>query len=149
MKILKLFLILLIANSICYAQNSNHQPYSQLKEKQAKYQAVLQLNSGDDKVIQGVLRNINNVLADSKLKGQIEIELVVFGNGIVLFMKDHPYEKQLLALKEKGVILAQCLNTMKAKNISKEQLFPFISYVESGIGELILKQKEGWVYIHP
>lgn len=146
MKIFKLFFFFLLVNSYSYAQNVN---YNQLMAKQAKYKAVFQLNSSDDKVIESTLKNINNAIEDSKLKGQIKIELVVHGNGVVLFMKDHPYEKEVLALKEKGVILAQCLNTMKGKNLSKEQLFPFIFYVESGVGELIFRQQEGWAYIHP
>jgi hypothetical protein len=31
---------------------------------------------------------------------------VAFGGGVTAFRKDQPYEAELLALKEKGVILA-------------------------------------------
>jgi intracellular sulfur oxidation DsrE/DsrF family protein len=149
-KKMKLIVMLLIASyGVGYAQHINQPSFENLISKKAKYKVVFQLNSGDEKVIESTLKNIANSMADSKLKNQITIELVVHGNGVVLFMKDHPYEKQILDLKEKGVILVQCLNTLKNKNISKEQLFPFIYYVESGVAEIIYRQHQGWAYIHP
>lgn len=150
MKKLKLLLILLIATtSFSYAQNTTEPSFDELISKKAKYKVVFQLNSSDEKVIESTLKNIMNSMTDSKFKNQIKVELVVHGNGVILFMKDHPYEKQVLQLKEKGVILVQCLNTLKNKNISKDQLFPFIYYVESGIAEIIYRQHKGWAYIHP
>lgn len=143
-------MMLLIASyGVGYAQSINQPTFDSLIAKKAKYKAIFQLNSSDEKVIESTLKNITNSMADSKLKNQITIELVVHGNGVVFFMKDHPYEKQILDLKEKGVILVQCLNTLKNKNISKEQLFPFIYYVESGVAEIIYRQHQGWAYIHP
>lgn len=150
MKKLKLLLILLIAStSFSYAQSTKEPSFDQLISKKAKYKAIFQLNSGDEKVIESTLKNITNSMNDSKLKNQITVELVVHGNGVILFMKDHPYEKQVLQLKEKGVVLVQCLNTLKNKNISKDQLFPFIYYVESGVAEIIYRQHQGWAYVHP
>ena len=116
---------------------------------QAHYNAVYQLDSDDPKLIQQTLRNINNALEDARLKGKITIELVAFGNGTALFRKDQPYEAPLTALKAKGVILSQCLNTLKEKKISKDELLPLIAYVPSGNGELIIRQAQGWSLVHP
>lgn len=150
MKALKLVLILLLSLvSFGYTQNTTEPSFESLISKKAKYKAIFQLNSGDEKVIESTLKNITNAMNDSKLKNQITVELVVHGNGVILFMKDHPYEKQVLQLKEKGVILVQCFNTLKNKNISKDQLFPFIYYVESGVAEIIFRQHRGWAYVHP
>jgi intracellular sulfur oxidation DsrE/DsrF family protein len=110
---------------------------------------VYQLNSDNKEVIESTLNNINNSLEDAQLKNKLLVELVVHGGGTKVFMKDQPYEKQLLMLKDKGVIFVQCLNTLKKRNISKEQLFPFIYYVQSGNAEIILRQQQGWAYIHP
>ena len=66
-----------------------------------------------------------------------------------VFRKDQPYEPELQALKAQGVLLSQCLNTMKERSISKEDLFPFISYVPTGNGELIIRQAQGWSLVHP
>ena len=115
----------------------------------AAYKVVYQLDSDDPKLIKMTLRNMRNALEDPRLKGKLQMELVAFAGGVTVFRKDQPYEAELLTLKEKGVILAQCLNTIKERNISKEELFPFISYVPTGNGELIIRQAQGWALVHP
>jgi intracellular sulfur oxidation DsrE/DsrF family protein len=150
MKKLKFILVLLIAaTSFSYAQNNPEPSFDQLIAKKAKYKAIFQLNSGDEKVIESTMKNIVNSMAETKLKGQLKVELVVHGNGVLIFKKGNPFEKQVLDLKDKGVILVQCLNTLKNKNITKDQLFPFIYYVESGVAEIIYRQHQGWAYVHP
>lgn len=116
---------------------------------QAQYHVIYQLDSDDPKLIQQTLRNIGNALEDTRLKGKLTVELVAFGNGVAVFRKDQSYEPQLTALKQKGVMLAQCLNTLKEKKISKDELLPLIAYVPSGNGELIIRQAQGWSLVHP
>lgn len=113
------------------------------------YKAVFQLNSDDDKVIRSTVKNIENALNDARLKNKLKVELVVHGAGVAAFKKDSPYEPLMQELLQQGVILAQCLNTLKERNISKDALFPFLSFVPSGNGELIILQQQGWAYIHP
>ena len=110
---------------------------------------MYQLDSDDPKLIRMTLRNMKNALEDPRLKGKLQMELVAYGGGTDVFRKAQPYEPELLALKEKGVIMAQCLNTMKERSISKEELFPFIFYVPTGNGELIIRQTQGWAIVHP
>lgn len=114
-----------------------------------RYKAVYQLNSDDDKLIRATLRNIKNALEDPRLKNNITIELVVHSGGVTAFRKDQPYEPLLKDLHTRGVLLVECENTLREKNISKTELLPFISYTPSGNGELIIKQHEGWAYVHP
>lgn len=116
---------------------------------QDSYKVIYQLNSDDDKVIKGTLRNIMNALDDPRLKGKLEVELVAHSGGVAVFMKSNPYEAQLKALQDRGVILAECENTMRERKIERSQLFDFISYVPSGNGELIIRQQQGWAVIHP
>ena len=113
------------------------------------YKALYFLDDADPKKIKGTLRNINNALEDERLKGKVGIELVAFGDGVAVFEKTNPYEEALLALQNKGVILAQCSNTVRERNIDKSTLFPFISYVPSGNGEIIIRGADGWVIVHP
>ena len=116
---------------------------------QAQYHAIYQLDSDDPKLIQQTLRNISNALEDGRLKGKLTVELIAFSGGTAVYRKDQPYEAQLTALKQKGVILAQCLNTMRERKISKDELLPIVSYVPSGNGELIIRQAQGWALVHP
>jgi intracellular sulfur oxidation DsrE/DsrF family protein len=113
------------------------------------YDALYILNSNDDKKIKGTLRNIDNALEDIRLKGKLHVELIAFGDGVAVYMKSGPYEQLLKDLQAKGVVLAQCNNTVRERKIDKNDLFPFISYVPSGNGEIILRHYEGWATIHP
>ena len=113
------------------------------------YKALYVLNSGDEKKISSTLRNINNVLNDPRLKGKLQVELVVFGDGVVLFQKTGPYEASLKELHQKGIILAQCENTLKQRKIEKSSLFPFISFVPSANGEIVIRHYEGWAIVYP
>jgi intracellular sulfur oxidation DsrE/DsrF family protein len=114
-----------------------------------KYKAVYQLNSDDDKTIRATLRNIKNALEDPRLRNNLTIELVAHSGGVTVYRKDQPYEALLKDLQSRGVILMECENTLREKHIKKDELFPFIQYTPSGNGELIIKQQQGWAYVHP
>ena len=101
------------------------------------------------KKIKTVLRNTNNALNDPRLKGKLKIELIAFGDGVELFKKSNNYDTLLLSIKSKGVILAQCENTIREKKINKTDLWPFISYVPSGNGEIIIRHYQVWAIAHP
>lgn len=113
------------------------------------YNAIYQLDNNDPKIIQKAIRNINNALNDPRLIGKIQIELIAFGGGTDAYLKGSPYENNLKNLVEKGVIVAQCNNTLKERKISRDQLYDFIGIVPSGNGELIIRQAEGWSVIKP
>ncbi len=113
------------------------------------YNALYVLNSGDEKKITTTLRNINNALNDPRLKGKLHIELVAFGDGVSVYQKTGPFEASLKEFQQKGVILAQCENTLRQRNIEKSSLFPFISFVPSANGEIIIRHYEGWAIVHP
>ena len=131
------------------AQQTDPAAFTGAEAKLKHYNALYILNSNDDKKIRGTLRNINNAMEDSRLKGKLQIELIAFGDGVAVFMKSNAYEDLLKDLQAKGVILAECSNTIRERKIDKAELFPFISYVPSGNGEIILRSYEGWATIHP
>ncbi len=122
-----------------------HGATANLKE----YKALYIVNSSDEKKIKGTIRNINNALADPRLKGKLQVELVAFGDGVEMFRKSNHYDTLLTNLQEKGVLLAQCENTIRERKISKDDLLSFISYVPSGNGEIIIRQYQGWATVHP
>lgn len=124
-------------------------PFMGAVAKKKSYKALYVLNSADEKHISGTLRNINNALEDPRLKGKLKVELIAFGDGVAVYRKDGKFLDQLIMLKAKGVILAQCENTVRERKIDKSDLFDFISYVPSGNGEIIIRSAEGWVIVHP
>ena len=148
---MKNFKILILLIGIMMSANvmAQQKPFQGAVSVKKIYRAVYQLNTDDDKKITGTFKNISNALEDARLVGKLKVELVVHGDGVAAFKKDSPYEQQLLALQKQGVILAQCEKTLKNRNIKKEELFSFISYVPSANGELIILQDQGWSIIHP
>ncbi|HWZ15129.1 MAG TPA: DsrE family protein [Mucilaginibacter sp.] len=131
------------------AQQTDPAAFTGATAKLKHYDALYILNSNDDKKIKGFLRNIDNALEDPRLKGKLHVELIAFGDGVAVYMKSGAYEESLKNLQAKGVVLAQCSNTIRERKIDKNDLFPFISYVPSGNGEIILRQYDGWAVVHP
>ncbi|WP_400261659.1 DsrE family protein [Sphingobacterium sp. SG20118] len=114
------------------------------------YHAIYQLDSNDPKTIEKAIRNINNVLDDPRLKGKLTLELIAFSGGTEAFLKSSSkYEEQFKKLITRGVVVAQCTNSLKERNLTKEQLFDFIGYVPSGNGELVIRAHQGWTIVKP
>ena len=128
---------------------ANAATYAGAPASKGHYRAVYQLDNSDPKLINQTLHNMKHALEDPRLKGKLELELVVFSGGTVVFKKDQPFEADVLALQQAGVILAQCQNSMKAYKLTKDDMLPYISVVPTGNGELIIRQAEGWVLVHP
>lgn len=124
-------------------------PFTGAKATLSSYKALYVLNNGDEKKINGTLKNVRNALEDPRLKGKLQIELIVFGDGVKVYEKTGPFEARLKDLQQKGVILAMCENTLRERKIKQTNLFPFISYVPSGNGEIIIRHSEGWAIVHP
>jgi intracellular sulfur oxidation DsrE/DsrF family protein len=131
-----------------FAQQQKEE-FTGAKANLKKYKALYVLNNGEEKHMNSTLRNMRNVLADPRLKGKLTLELVVFGDGVKVFDKTGPFETQLADLQKQGVILAQCENTLRERKIDKSTLFPFINFVPSGNGEIVIRSADGWVIVHP
>lgn len=140
----------LLLFGISFSAKSQIQPiFTGAKATLKHYKALYVLNSGDEKKINGTLRNIKNALEDPRLKGKLELEFVVFGDGVAIYDKNSPYQERLKALKARGVLLAQCENTLKERSIAKNTLYDFINFVPTGNGEIIIRQQQGWAVVHP
>jgi uncharacterized protein len=147
MKNIYLLLLLFIFTFTVHAQN--HTDFQGAEATFTNYKALYILNQSDDKKIRAVLRNISNVLADPRLKGKLQVELIAFGDGVEIYKKANRYDTLLTDLQSKGVLLAQCGNTLRERKIDKEELWPFVSYVPSGNGEIVIRHYQGWATIHP
>jgi intracellular sulfur oxidation DsrE/DsrF family protein len=146
--LLVVFALLLFVKT-ANAQQTDPAEFTGAQPKLKSYSVLYILNSNDDKKIKSTMRNMDNALEDARLKGKLHMELIVFGDGVAAYMKSGPYEQALKDLQAKGVILAQCSNTVRERKIDKNDLFQFISYVPSGNGEIILRHYEGWATVHP
>ncbi|MBI3391915.1 MAG: DsrE family protein [Nitrospirae bacterium] len=114
-----------------------------------KHRVVFQVNTADEGTQQTAVSNMKNVI-DLYGRGNVEIELVTYGPGLGMIMKQNEkMAKQLPALHAAGVKFAACGNTMEKLKVKKEELVDFAFVVKAGVPELIEKQEQGWAYIRP
>jgi intracellular sulfur oxidation DsrE/DsrF family protein len=141
-------IVAVVAFKSAVAQTSNADFKGAVATK-SQYKALYFIDDADPAKIKMTLRNIDNALEDPRLKGKLQVELVAFAGGYTMFLKENPYEAALIALQKKGVILAECSNTIRERNIDKATLFDFIGYVPSGNGEIVIRGNDGWTIVHP
>jgi len=126
----------------------NHD-YAGAEAPKKHYYAIYQLDSNDPKIVEKAIRNINNALTDPRLKGKVEIEVITFAAGTEVVLKGGKYEEALRDLVLKGVIVAQCNNSLRERKIERSQVYDFVGVVPSGNGELIIRQADGWAVVKP
>lgn len=147
--IVKYFVIILAVALVKTASAQSNADFKGAVASLPHYKALYFVDDTASAKIGMTLRNINNAIEDPRLKGKVEVELVAFAGGYTMFLKSGKYGSQLLALQKKGVVLAECENTLRERKIDKATLFDFIGYVPSGNGEIIIRGNEGWTIVHP
>ena len=84
----------------------------------------------------------------SAFKEDVQIEVVFLGEALAALQKtDTELQAALNKAAESGVVLAACQSSMKAHNVTSQDLFPFAAEVPSGLAEVVLKQEEGYSYL--
>lgn len=147
-------MVLIVSTSYINAQSLNNlletnRAFTGAVAKKKNYHAIYQLDTNDPKIIDKAIHNINNALSDPRLEGKIQIELVTLSGGTEAVMVGSKFEKDIKELVEKGVIVAQCNNSLMKRNLTRDQIFNFIAVVPSGNGEIIIRQAAGWAIIKP
>jgi len=114
-----------------------------------KHKIVFQL-SEPEASWDSLINHVVNVRAAFAKDGSgSQVEAVFYGDGLnMLLKKNTAYEERLKQLADAGVVLAACQNAMRHKNVKTEDMFPFVTQVDSGVAELTRKQEAGWAYIH-
>lgn len=121
-----------------------------------QFQKVVYQNAGglpDDRAyFLRVLRNIGAHVTATE--GNVEIRLVSFSGGVKVFQQaktDPELTKAIDAVREKKVRLLLCRNTMRAMNLTVDDVYGVTEadIVPSGVAELARLQGMGFVYIHP
>jgi intracellular sulfur oxidation DsrE/DsrF family protein len=145
---LKLVLIVLFVSLIAPQSFSQAQTKSKTKNSKtqtAQRKIVYDLSVADTTMHASLMRQLNNI---KRGWPDAQLEVVVHGNALSLLVDGK--STQATAIKElqaKGVVFAACENTMKRAKLVKNQLLPNVPTVPMGIGEIVMKQEEGWSYI--
>ncbi len=110
-----------------------------------KHKIVMQFSNSDSlsqASVVGQVKNIRTALPNA------QIEVVCHGPGLDLLQTTKSKAaEQVAEWSGKGVVFAACGNTMKRKNLKKEDLLPSAKVVPSAMVELTLKQEKKWAYV--
>lgn len=147
-------LTIALASSLAFLTPIVHADYVQpnIQHEPFTFQHVVyQLNTADEAEQIQVLRNAGNHI---KAVGQnnIELRIVVFAGGIsALNGHNETINKAVDQLRQQGVKIAVCNNTLKAKNLDWHTLYGVqeSDIVPAGVAELAFLQQRGFTYIHP
>ncbi len=113
------------------------------------HQVVMHVNSGDEKVQHGALNNVRH-LYQALGRDHLAVELVVHGAGLNLFTKTTALRPELARLQtDYGVAYTACSNTMKAMQISRDDLIEGVGDTVPAMVRLMERQEQGWTYIKP
>ena len=112
------------------------------------YHVVFAVTVGDQHTWNEVFGNFHNIQRALGPKN-VAIEMVVYGDAIPMLRDDSLVANKVAEALADGVKIVACENTMKAQNLTRNDMLPDIGYVEAGIVELIKLQAAGWAYIRP
>ncbi|MBX5466947.1 MAG: DsrE family protein [Firmicutes bacterium] len=108
---------------------------------------VFHLNTGHPDRHRAALTSIANLLAEMP---DATVELVIQGDALPLVEAARStLPLELEALRARGVTVAVCRNTMRARGVSPEALLAGVEVVPSAVGELVRRQLEGFAYLKP
>jgi len=111
-----------------------------------KERAIFAVSDADPQKWNLTLGNIGNAI-DGIGKGNADIELVVYGPGIVMLKKDSAVADKLAAAIASGVRVVACQNSMRGAHIEAADLAPGVHPVPSGVVELIRREHAGYAYV--
>lgn len=111
-----------------------------------KHHIIIQLTSSDTAAWKGLMNNLKHL--KDEWGTSVQIEVVAHGPGIEMLMNTKTTQQIKIAeLKNTGVVFAACMNTIKARNLTKEAILSEAIFVQSGVVEVVMKQEEGWSYL--
>jgi len=119
---------------------------------QAEVQEKVVYHINDASVARIAMRNIENHLDASP---DVRIVVVSHGKGIDFLLNDAkddkgPYQTQVAGLKNRGVDVRVCRNTLKGRKLDDDAVIFEAGVVPSGVAELgRLQAREGFVYLKP
>ena len=119
-----------------------------------KQKVVYDLNTGDARLLNAALGNIQNHL-DAVGKNNIDLIVVIHGAGLDLLTlanNDRTLQNKITSLKKAHVAFKVCNTTLAAKHIPyKTALFDVRDedIVPSGVAEIARLQTVGYIYIKP
>ena len=118
--------------------------------EQVKHRLILQVSDDSLERLMAAL-NAAKFVQDQYGAPNVEIEIVVFGPGVQTLKYYAPRPIPAIVKQEKynGVRILVCDYSMRLAKLRPSDMLREISFVPSGIDEIMEKEQLGWVYIKP
>lgn len=116
-------------------------------DKGGREHVVIQVSDDNVKTWNQALNVVKNLQA--AYKGNIDVEVVAFGNGIGMLQMDSAVGNRVNETIEGGTKVVACQNTMKGHKLKPDDMLAKIGYVPAGVVEIVKKQNAGWAVIRP
>ena len=111
-----------------------------------RHRVVMHMSSPDTMVWKGLMNNLKNM--KTGWGDSVAIEVVVHGPGISMLVKEKTTQAaKIAAFSQQGVRFVACENTIRERKIDRASILPDAGFVPMGVGELVLKQEQGWSYM--
>jgi len=108
-------------------------------------QIVIDYELEDAKNVENLIRHVYNL--NKYYNNQAKIEVVAYGPGIKLLMKNSEYSEKVIALSETGTTFVACRNTMQRLGLTKDELIDVAIEALSGLGHIVDRQLADWAYL--
>jgi len=112
---------------------------------------VLQI-SDSDPFKQTLVLNVASNLLKYYAGQEVDMEVVAFGPGLRLMLKDNVNKQRIQSLMDTGVRFSACANTLEnfTKKLGKTpELQPNITLVPAGAGRILQLNDAGWQILKP
>ena len=110
-----------------------------------KHKIVMQFSVGDSTEQASLVGQVGNIRSAWP---NATVEVVCHSSGLDILTKaKSKVAASIKDLSSQGVIFAACNNTMRRRNIKKEDLLEQAVVVPSAMIELVSKQESGWSYL--
>jgi uncharacterized protein len=110
---------------------------------------VLQLSATDPTTVNKLLFNVVNVQKRYGLDNA-KVSVMAYAEGVrALYRDGSPVPERIESLMQYGVEFVACGATLEAQKRSSEDLIPGVVVVAAAIPELVERQLDGWVVLHP
>jgi uncharacterized protein len=109
------------------------------------HKIVMQVSSADSLQQFAVVTQLRNI---REAWPNATVEVVCHSGGLDMLMTSKSkVSAQISALSSQGITFDACNNTMKRRNVKKEDLLSPSVVVPSGMLQLVTRQEENWSYV--
>ncbi|MGN7611938.1 DsrE family protein [Magnetococcales bacterium HHB-1] len=119
-------------------------------ENPIQYKIIIQVSEDSVDRLNQAVNNASHFL-DRFGYQHVEIKIIVLGAGVLTLRSITPYPlpDRIKYLHRLGVAILADQPAMKKAHLKPTDMLPEVRYIESGLVEIIEKQREGWAYIRP